>query len=145
VIFIWDPAKAKTNRKKHQISFEEATTVFGDPFALTFPDVDHWLSLIPTEKISQGSFPLAERSNSSERAMKKKTHKRAPKDELRREYDFSTMKGGVRGKHLAEYRAGTNLVLLSPDVAEYFPDEQSVNTALRALIHVAKNSLRCVR
>ncbi len=37
---------------------------------------------------------------------------------------------------------GTNLVLLSPEVAEYFPDEQSVNTALRTLIHVAKGPLR---
>ena len=35
--------------------------------------------------------------------------------------------GGLFGKYLARYRAGTNLVLLSPDVAENFPDEQSVN------------------
>jgi len=47
------------------------------------------------------------------------------------------LKGGVRGKYATRYQAGTNLVLLSPDVAEYFPDEQSVNTALRKLIHVA--------
>lgn len=51
--------------------------------------------------------------------------------ELRPEYDLSKRKAGVRGKYLARYRAGTNLVLLSADVAEYFPDEQSVNTALR--------------
>jgi hypothetical protein len=61
--------------------------------------------------------------------MKKKTEKRGRRDELRREYDLSKLKGGVRGKYIARYRAGTNLVLLSPDVAEYFPDEQSVNTA----------------
>jgi len=48
------------------------------------------------------------------------------------------LKGGVRGKYATCYQAGTNLVLLSPDVAEYFPDERSVNTALRKLIHVAK-------
>jgi hypothetical protein len=52
------------------------------------------------------------------------------------------LKGGVRGKYAARFRAGTNLVLLSPDVAEYFPDEQSVNTALRTLIRVAKGPLR---
>jgi hypothetical protein len=50
--------------------------------------------------------------------MKKKTEKRKPKEELRREYDLSKLKGGVRGKYAARYRSGTNLVLLSPDVAE---------------------------
>ena len=74
--------------------------------------------------------------------MKKTTEKRERRDELRREYDRSKLKGGVRGKYLARYRAGTNLVLLSPDVAKYFPDEQSVNKALRTLIHTAKRPLR---
>ncbi len=74
--------------------------------------------------------------------MKKRTEKREARDELRREYDLSKLKGGVRGKYVARYRGGTNLVLLSPDVAEYFPDEQSVNTALRTLIRVAKRPLR---
>jgi hypothetical protein len=77
--------------------------------------------------------------------MKKRTEKRPAKDELRREYNLSKLKGGVRGKYVAQYRAGTNVVILSPDVAEYFPDEQSVNSALRALIHVAKGSLRRTR
>jgi hypothetical protein len=77
--------------------------------------------------------------------MKKKTDKRERRDELRREYDLSKLKGGVRGKYISRYRAGTNLVLLSPDVAEYFPDEQSVNKALRALIHAAKGPLRRAR
>jgi hypothetical protein len=76
--------------------------------------------------------------------MKKRAEKHVPKDELRREYDLGTLKG-VRGKYAARYRAGTNLVLLSPDVAEYFPDEQSVNTALRTLIHAAKRSVRRAR
>ncbi len=74
--------------------------------------------------------------------MKRTTEKRRQRDELRPEYDLSALKGGVRGKYATRYRAGTNLVLLSPDVAEYFPDEQSVNTALRTLIHVAKGPLR---
>jgi hypothetical protein len=77
--------------------------------------------------------------------MKRRTEKRKARDELRREYDLSKLKGGVRGKYFGRYRAGTNLVLLSPDVAEYFPDEQSVNTALRTLIHVAKGPLRRAR
>ncbi len=77
--------------------------------------------------------------------MKKKTEKRERRDVLRREYDLPKLKAGVRGKYLARYRAGTNLVLLSPDVAEHFPDEQSVNTALRTLIHAAKRPLRRAR
>jgi hypothetical protein len=72
-------------------------------------------------------------------------HERRRCDELRREYDLSTLKGGVRGKYSSRYRAGTNLVLLSPDVAKYFPDEKSVNTALRTLIHGTKKSRRRAR
>jgi hypothetical protein len=74
--------------------------------------------------------------------MKKRTEKREVKDELRREYDLAKLRGGVRGKYVARYRNGTNLVLLSPEIAKYFPDEQSVNTALRNLIRVAKGSMR---
>ena len=39
--FGWDPDKAKRNLKKHGVSFEEASTVFGDPLARTVPDPDH--------------------------------------------------------------------------------------------------------
>jgi hypothetical protein len=77
--------------------------------------------------------------------MKKRTEKRVRRDELRPEYDLSKLNGGVRGKYTARYRAGTNLVLLSPDVAEHFPDEQSVNKALRGLIQGAKRPLRRAR
>ena len=62
-------------------------------------------------------------------------------DDLRPEYDLSQMKDGVRGKYAKRFREGTNLVLLSPDVAQYFPDEDSVNTALRSLVSVAKTQL----
>jgi hypothetical protein len=77
--------------------------------------------------------------------MKKKTEKRERPDDIRREYDLSKLRGPVRGKYAARYRSGTNLVLLSPDVAEYFPDEQSVNTALRTLIPATKRPLRRAR
>ena len=53
---------------------------------------------------------------------------------MRAEYDFASMKGGVRGKHLEEYRRGTNVVLLKPDVAEAFPTEDAVNEALRGIL-----------
>jgi uncharacterized protein len=39
--FEWDPRKAKTNQIKHQVTFPEAASVFGDPMAVTFADPDH--------------------------------------------------------------------------------------------------------
>jgi hypothetical protein len=39
--FEWDPQKDEENRAKHGVSFEEASTVFGDPLAATIPDPDH--------------------------------------------------------------------------------------------------------
>jgi len=39
--FEWDEEKAKANLKNHRVSFEEATTVFSDPFSITIPDPDH--------------------------------------------------------------------------------------------------------
>jgi hypothetical protein len=60
-------------------------------------------------------------------------------DELRAEYDLKKLlKGGVRGKYAERYKAGTNLVLLAPDVAKAFPDEESVNEALRLVIQLSK-------
>ena len=59
----------------------------------------------------------------------------APKDDdLRPEYDLSALKGGVRGKHLERYRAGTNLALLAPEVRAAFPTDEVVNEALRSLM-----------
>ena len=59
-------------------------------------------------------------------------------DELRPEYDFSKMAEGVRGKYVERYRAGTNLVLLDPDIAQAFPTDASVNEALRLLLQIAQ-------
>src|SRR4051812_39236518 len=75
-------------------------------------------------------------------------------DDLRPEYDFARMKGGVQGKYYKSYRAGHTVkihnqngttkvqhftlaegaVLLEPDVHAYFPDSEAVNMALRCLI-----------
>ena len=41
MIYEWDSKKAKANLRKHGVSFEEAATVFLDPFAVTYPDPDH--------------------------------------------------------------------------------------------------------
>ncbi len=72
----------------------------------------------------------------------KKANNRQLNDDLRPEYDLSKLKGGVRGKYAKRFRQGTNLVLLSPEVSRYFPDERSVNDALKSLVGIAKAKLR---
>ena len=67
--------------------------------------------------------------------------KKAKSDEIRTEYKRSDLGRGIRGKYYKSYQAGTNLVLLSPDVAEVFHDEAAVNEALRSLIKVAHTSV----
>jgi hypothetical protein len=59
-------------------------------------------------------------------------------DELRPEYDFSKMTGGIRGKYVDRYRAGTNVVLLDHDLVKAFPTSESVNEALRLLLQIAQ-------
>jgi hypothetical protein len=57
--------------------------------------------------------------------------------EMLEEYDFSK---GIRGKYAQRYAEGSNVVVISPDVAEVFPDSESVNEALRMLIKVAQRT-----
>ncbi|MBI3303771.1 MAG: hypothetical protein HYZ72_17035 [Deltaproteobacteria bacterium] len=61
-------------------------------------------------------------------------------DELRPEYDLrQLLKGGVRGKYTERYRAGTNLVLLAPDVARAFANNaEAINEALRLVIQMSR-------
>ena len=54
-------------------------------------------------------------------------------DDMRDEYDFASMKDGVRGKYAKAFEHTATTVLLDSDVAEIFPDSQSVNEALRTL------------
>jgi hypothetical protein len=54
---------------------------------------------------------------------------------MKKEYDFSK---GVRGKYAKRYKAGTNVVLLEPDVAKVFKTPTSVNQALRSLTQIIK-------
>ena len=61
-------------------------------------------------------------------------------DELRPEYTREELGQGVRGKYFESYQKGTNLVLLSPDVAKVFSTEEAVNDALRSLIDLAQKS-----
>lgn len=67
----------------------------------------------------------------------KKNIDKEMEDELRPEYDLSELKGGIKGKYAKRYQEGTNLILLAPDVAEVFKDQESVNEALRLLIKIS--------
>jgi hypothetical protein len=70
--------------------------------------------------------------------MKKKL-KSEHQDDLLPEYDLKTLlKGAVRGKYVRQYKAGTNLVLLEPDVSKAFTSSQAVNAALRLVIQLNK-------
>jgi hypothetical protein len=71
--------------------------------------------------------------------------KKANSDGLRPEYHREDLGAGVRGKYFESYRKGTNLVLLSPDVAKAFPTEDAVNNALRSLIEIARKSTGLTR
>ena len=62
--------------------------------------------------------------------------KMKPNDpDLLEEYDFSD---GIRGKYSKRYTKGTNIAIIDPDVAEFFPDHETVNDALRSLIPILK-------
>jgi len=71
--------------------------------------------------------------------MKKKTDEDL--DELRPEYDLRKLKFIGRGIYAERYRSGTNLVLLEPDVRKAFPDDESVNEALRVIANAGKRQL----
>jgi hypothetical protein len=69
--------------------------------------------------------------------MKKVRRKR--QDDMLPEYDFSK---GVRGKYAKRYAKGSNVVVLSPDMAKVFPTSESVNEALRTLVLVGRAKSR---
>jgi hypothetical protein len=59
--------------------------------------------------------------------------------DLLEEYDFHS---GIRGKYTAQYKEGTNIVVLDPDVAEIFHNSESVNQILRALIPIIRQQVQ---
>ena len=67
--------------------------------------------------------------------MKKTDHL---KDDLRPEYDFAAMKGGVRGKYHRRLKASTNIVRLAPDLAKVFPTDEAVDEALRTVVRASR-------
>jgi len=73
--------------------------------------------------------------------MKGQYMKTAKKEDMRKDYRREDLGAGVRGKYYNEYKKGTNLVLLSPDVAKAFPTEEAVNKTLRSLINIAQKTI----
>jgi len=72
-----------------------------------------------------------------------KTVKQTKREELRTEYKLSDFPGGlVRGKYASRLRKSSNIVVLRPEVAEVFPNEEAVNKALLSLIDVAQKTTR---
>ena len=86
-----------------------------------------------------GSLARARQHGPSEGGMKKESAARRGGD-MRKEYDLSKLAGGVRGKYYRQATAATNLVLIEPDLANMFPDSESVNRALRVLAEAAQTA-----
>ena len=60
-------------------------------------------------------------------------------DEMRAEYRREDLGKGVRGKHYEEFKKGSNLILLTPELSKIFPTNEAVNTALSSLVGVARS------
>ena len=154
MLYEWNAAKASANARKHGVSFEEASSVFLDPFAMTFADPDlrrrrsakspsdaafeiaFCSSPIASEETARELSARARRPDESAFSMKKPKAAKAT-DELRPEYDLSELGRGVRGKYYGQAVSGSNLVLIEPDLCRIFPDSDSVNRALRLLVKTA--------
>jgi hypothetical protein len=123
--FEWDPGQAAENLRKHKVFFTEAATVLGDFLGTTASDPDHSDN---EHRYIRGT---------KDESMRK--HKDKMNDELRPEYDLrQLLKAGVRGKYAKRYHAGTNLVLLEPDIRKAFRSERAVNEALRLVLKLRK-------
>jgi hypothetical protein len=94
----------------------------------------------PIGERGRDSSALGEQMRDSESNMRKSS--KPAKSAETPHIDFS---GGVRGTYAKRYAAGTNLVALSPDVAEIFPDSTSVNEALRTFVRLSGKTLRVSR
>ncbi len=150
----WDAGKSAANLEKHGVFFEDSATVFIDPLATTFPDPDHSVQELQEvtigytmgqqlvfvshcERRDRLRIIGARLATRPERNNMKKELASKPSDDMRQEYDLSQLRGGVRGKYYRRATAGTNLILIDPDLMKVFPDSESVNRALRLLADTA--------
>jgi len=152
--FEWDPNKAEANLAKHEVSFEEAMTVFAEPLARIFPDEEHSVDELREIIIGHSAghqlilvnftsiddrvrIFSARKATRRERKIMKKTlaRKKKPVNEetLRPEYQFDYSKSQPN-RFAAKMSKGTVAVVLEPDVAEIFRSSEVVNALLRSII-----------
>ena len=94
-----------------------------------------------TEKRETIRIISARKATKGERELSMKKDKGLDKDELRAEYKRSDFPAGlVRGKYTERMRESSNIVVLRPEVAQVFPNEDAVNNALLSLIELAQRS-----
>ena len=149
--FEWNSAQAKTNLAKHEVSFEEASTVFDDPMFITVGDDEHpqdeqryitiglskdgqLLMVAHTERDNRIRIIGARKATANE----KNSTPKQDDYELKEEYDLSKMTVLPRGRFAPERRMGKNVAVLAPDVALAFPNDDAVNEALRLVLKAAK-------
>jgi uncharacterized DUF497 family protein len=150
--FEWDPAKARANEGKYGVTFDEASTVFGDALSVSGRDLEHsvggkslcnvWFiksracigCLTLTVVASSASSVPAQQLERRNEFMKKANLK---DDEMRAEYSRADLGPLVRGKYAARYAKATNIVVIDPALTKAFPNNEAVNDALRSLLAVA--------
>jgi uncharacterized protein len=147
--FEWNSVKAGRNLKKHDVSFVEAATVFGDPLAGLIDDPDHssrerrsiilgmsetsrLLVIVFTEENDTIRIITARQATKGERRQYKQDRsRRNSAGEMRKEYDFTRARPN---RYAKKYSEGASLVVIDPELIRYFPNSASVNAALRALV-----------
>ena len=97
---------------------------------------DRLLVIVHTERKNKIRIISARRATKNER---KQDEENAKDRDMLEEYDFSK---GIQGKYAQKYAEGTNVVVIEPDVAKFFPDHDSVNQALRSLVEIIKRQKR---
>jgi uncharacterized protein len=163
--FEWDPRKAATNIGKHQVSFAEAATAFGDPFARIIADPRHsveeerfvllglsrhhcLLAVMYADRGEAVRIISARKLHLVSGGIMKKTHAKrqvsrsVDRDEILPEYDFGR---SSPNKYASRYAAGSAVVVLEPDVARAFPTSKEANEALRALAGIIRKHQRSRR
>ena len=156
--FEWDPRKAAANVAKHGVTFDEASTAFGDPLGRIVDDPRHstaprlvllgysasdrlLASCSPSAVTASASLAPGKRLVANATPVKKAPPKGPPRlgaDDILPEYDFSR---GRRNRYAARL-AGGHIVVLEPDVAAVCPDAAAVNDALRALAGIIRGQRR---
>ena len=150
--FEWNPVKAYANEGKHGVTFDEASTVFGDVLSVSGCDLEH--SVVENRAVTFGlsshgrvlvishtdragviriisaAWQLERRNEFMKKADSKD-------DEMRAEYSRADLGPLVRGKFAARYAKATNIVVIDPALTKAFPNNEAVNDALRSLLAVA--------